>query len=405
MGFLQRGGGGGFMEHRKVASGRITLIALLTVSLVSIAAPSQPVFRLKAELRLRPAGPRNRLLHEENIPVTIAAGDFNGDGKPDLVAGSVGNNQSSNELSFFAGRGDGTFAAAASVIRLNARPQQIQAGDFDGNGIADIALVTRAQSHGEGNRLWIFPGSRSGAGQTSYVSDLAEEPRAVFIADFDHDGKPDVAVSSYRSVFLVFRGRGDATFDEPVLACRCDVALVADFNGDHRPDLLTREGNSAAVRMQRGDGTFAPPSAVAGQAFSGLVSAGDLNGDGNTDLAFFDRLAHRIRTWAGNGDGGFRALASLTVPGAVSALRIADLDGDGNSGIFATVWRRTGGELWIFPSRGPSGGPSGRPPVAIPTGYTPSDLCVADFNLDRKPDVGVSSEGAGSVAVFLQQPR
>ena len=386
------------MKHRKVALGGFALSAgLVTVSLASMAAPVWPVFRLKTELRLRPAAPRTPFHHEENIPVTIAAGDFNGDGKPDLAVGSVWNNQSSNELSFFAGKGDGTFAEPASVIRLNARPQQIQAGDFDGDGIADIALITRAQSHGEGNRLWIFPGSRSGLGKVSFVPDLAQEPGAVFIADFDHDGKPDVAVRSSRPVFLVFRGRGDATFEDPVPACRCDVALVADFNGDHRPDLLVREGASAAVRMQRGDGTFAPPSTIQGQAFQGPVSAGDLNGDGVTDLAFFDRQTHRITPWAGNGDGSFRKLASLTAPGAVSALRIADLDGDGNSEILATVWRRTRGELWIFLP--------GRAPVAIRTGYTPSDLAVADFNLDRRPDVGVSSEGAGSVSVFLQQPR
>ncbi len=388
------------MKRLAVMSSNVVLTAgLLTFSLVVGAAAAFPHFRLKSELQLRPVSLLTFIFHhEENIPVTIAAGDFNGDGRPDLVVGTLWDNEYSNEISFFAGKGDGSFAAR-SVIRLNARPQQIQTADFNGDGVSDVALITTSQSPGEGNRLWVFPGSKSGLLKPSYVSPLKEGPSALFIADFDNDGRLDLAVSSYGSAFLVFRGRGDGTFEEPVLACRCDVSLVADFNGDHRPDLVARAGTNAAVRLNRGDGTFARPSAFNGQEFRKPVSAGDLNGDGIADLVFSDRPAHRISIYLGNGDGTFRASGSLAARDAVSAIRIADLDGDGFPDILATVWRRTSGELWIFPGLGNG---AFRSPVAIRTGYTPSDIGIADFNLDRKPDVAVSSEGALSVSVFLQ---
>ncbi|MGA2712260.1 MAG: VCBS repeat-containing protein [Bryobacteraceae bacterium] len=388
------------MKRRAVLLSKVVPTAgLLTFSLMLIAATAFPPFRLKSELQLRPVSLLTFIFHhEENIPVTIVAGDFNGDGRPDLVVGSLWDNEYSNEISFFAGEGDGSFAAP-SVIRLNARPQQIQTADFNGDGVSDVALITKSQGPDEGNRLWVFPGSKSGLLKPSYVFPLRDEPSAVFIADFDNDGKLDLAVSSYRSAFLVFPGRGDGTFEEPVLACRCDVSLVADFNRDHRPDLVARDGAYATVRMNRGNGTFARPSTFKGQEFREPVSAGDLNGDGIADLVFSNRLAQGISIYLGNGDGTFRASGSLAARDAVSAVRIADLDGDGFPDILATVWRRTSGELWIFPG---SGNGAFRSPVPIRTGYTPSDMCVADFNLDRKPDVAVSSEGALSVSIFLQ---
>jgi len=175
--------------------------------------------------------------------------------------------------------------------------------------------------------------------------------------------------------------------------------LVADFNGDHRPDLVARDGASAAVRINRGDGTFARPAAFNGQEFGEPASAGDLNGDGIADLVFSNRQAQRISIYLGNGDGTFRAPVSLAVRDRVSAIRIADLDGDGFPDILATVWRRTRDELLIFPG---SGNGAFRSPVPIRTGYAPSDIGIADFNLDRKPDLAVSSEGALSVSVYLQ---
>jgi hypothetical protein len=382
----------------------ILVTAVLAFSIAVIASPKFPSFRLSSRLALRAVAPLVILFHhEENQPVTVTPGDFNGDGKVDLLVGTLWNNEYSNELTLFPGRGDGTFGTA-TVTKLNARPQAAQSADFNGDGISDIALVTSPQSPGEEGRVWIFLGTKNGPLKSSYSSVLPETPHAVFVADFDNDGKLDVAVSAWSSRFWIFHGRGDGTLEAPVLACRCDVSLVADFNGDGKPDLVSRDGVYAVVRMNRGDGTFTQTMTFDGRGlgapveFRESVSTADLNGDGIPDLVFANRRAHGLSVYLGNGDGTFRAADSLAAP-EVHAIQIADLNADGFPDILAAVWQRNRGELLIFPGHGK--GVFGNP-IPMRVGYSPSAIGIADFNLDHKLDFAVGSLGDQSVSVFLQ---
>jgi FG-GAP-like repeat len=188
-------------------------------------------------------------------------------------------------------------------------------------------------------------------------------------------------------------------FSGPVLACQCEVSLVADFNGDGEPDLIVRNGADAAIRINGGHASFASATPLSGQGFGAQVSSGDLNGDGVPDLVFANQQGLSI--YLGTGDGKFRSAGSLAAPG-VHAMRISDLDRDGSPDIVGTIWQRTRGELLIFPGFG-----NGRfgPPVSVSTGYTPSEIAIADFNLDHRLDIAVGSLGEQSVFVFLQRPQ
>jgi hypothetical protein len=375
-----------------------SVAGILALSLLSIAGSRFPSFRLTSKLKL-PSIPMPLFLfhHEENQPVTIATGDFNGDGMPDLVVGSLWDNEYSNEITLFPGRGDGTFGAP-TVTKLNARPQELQVADLNGDGISDVALVTNPQIPGTEDGLWVFLGTKDGPLKSAFSVALHEESSGIFLADFDGDGQLDLAVSTYSSIFRVFRGRGDGTFEEPRVVCRCDVSLVADFNGDHLPDLVVRDGMNAAVRMNRGDGRFGPPVTFSGQAYREVTSTADLNGDGIPDLIFANRREHGISIYPGNGDGTFRPPGSLET-GEIHAIRIADMDGDGLPDLLAAVWRRGRDELLIFPGLGNG---SFRAPIVMRTDSSPSDIAIADFNRDRKPDLAISSMGAQSISVFLQ---
>jgi FG-GAP-like repeat len=388
---------------RRIALGT----GFLAVALVLIASTGFPSFELKSKLENDHSSTSSMTdfshPHYENQPVTIAAADFNGDGWPDVVAGNVWDNEHSNEIALFPGNGDGTFGTPL-ITKLNARPQQVTVADFNADGTPDVALITHPQSPGGESRLWVFLGAKGGPLKPSYVASLEKEPSGVFLADFDGDGKVDLAVSTYRPLFYVFYAKGDGTFAEPVLACRCYVSLVADFNADHKPDLVVAHGTQAqaAVRINRGNGVFAPPIALPAQDFGARVRTGDLNRDGIPDLLFTNPQLSGLSIYLGNGDGTFRLSGSLPTPEEIHAIAISDLNGDGFLDILATVWGKERGELLIFPGLG--NGKFGAP-IAIVTGYTPSDIAISDFNLDHKPDLAVSSLGAQSVFVFLQGSR
>src|SRR6185369_8118618 len=129
-------------------------------------------------------------------------------------------------------------------------------------------------------------------------------PLEVFTADFNGDGKIDLAVmgkigGSFRPEILL--GNGDGTFQSPSGTIGDSVGLVVgDFNGDGIPDLASSEsfgGRPAQILLGNGDGSFRPGGIA---LVSGQLVAADFNLDGNLDLADPYQLAF------GNGDGTFR---------------------------------------------------------------------------------------------------
>jgi len=168
----------------------------------------------------------------------VAVGDFNGDGKPDLVVANSGSGQSGysdGSVSVLLGQGDGTFHTAVN-----------------------------------------------------YTAGLA--PRSVAVGDLNGDGKPDMAVANWGfpnvgSVSLLL-GRGDGTFQDAVnyrSGDRTYSVAVADFNGDGKLDLVAGHNNGVAILLGNGDGTLQPPvNYGAGAIWS--VAVGDLNGDSRPDL-------------------------------------------------------------------------------------------------------------------------
>lgn len=119
-------------------------------------------------------------------PTSIVLGDFNRDGKLDIVTG----NSTANNVSFFAGNGDGTFVAAANSFALNF-PVGIAAGDVNGDGIPD--LVTVAPNF---NQVAILLGKGDGTFQPRQEFAAGVQPWAVALADFNHDGKLDIVTAN-----------------------------------------------------------------------------------------------------------------------------------------------------------------------------------------------------------------
>lgn len=183
-------------------------------------------------------------------PQSVAAGDFNRDGKLDLAVVSY----SSNTATVLLGNGDGTFTEAASSSATGFEPLSVAAADFNGDGILDLA-VTGLNGGAPGlGTVTVLLGKGDGTFAPTAVSpEPGQNPSSVAVADFNGDGKADLAIANAGSnTITVLLGNGDGTFAAPLSpAAGTDPLFVAvgDFNGDAIPDLAAANNSTSSVTV------------------------------------------------------------------------------------------------------------------------------------------------------------
>ncbi len=214
----------------------------------------------------------------------LVTGDFNGDGKADLAVTS-GN---SPQVYIVLGNGDGTFTSAATISTA-ADPYAIVTADFNGDGKADLALTDYSDYQVE-----IFLGNGDGTFTAGQTPSTGNGTYSLAVGDFNGDGKADLAVASASSNNVsMLLGNGDGTFTAAASPSTGSGTvpysiLVADFNQDGKADLATsNDGNSTmSVLLGNGDGTFTLQTdalSTGGDPYYSVVA--DFNGDGVPDLA------------------------------------------------------------------------------------------------------------------------
>jgi len=266
----------------------------------------------------------------------IVAGDFNEDGKPDLIAATISGPQQDIVL---LGKGDGTFTQSGSIPNSGGFNQG-QAVDL--NGDKHLDLVTEG-----GVALGMGDGT---FGPVTYYA--AGPPLGIYfgiaVGDFDGDGKLDIVTVDYFTAtppggeVVFFRGNGDGTFQPPTWSPTPSTGpssvSAADFNGDGKLDLVIGYSpGSADVVRGNGDGTFnlvGPQTSIylSGLLGSGItVRAADLNQDGKTDVLVADYSVGVLAIALNNGGGTFLPSTQHTymiAPG-LNDIAVADLNGDG----------------------------------------------------------------------------
>src|SRR6266700_577854 len=274
----------------------------------------------------------------KNGPSGIAVGDFNGDGKLDLAVVNFGD----WNVYVLLGNGDGTFQAARSVYFASGGgfPWSIAAGDFNGDGKLDLAV-----SNYGSNSVSVLLGNGDGTFLPPLITPVGANPWYFAVGDFNGDGKLDLAVADYgcpldcnsspSNTVTVLLGLGNGTFQPaPSLTVGNGPAGVAvgDFNGDGRQDLAVANvnDNTLSVLLGNGDGTFQAPHTFAdpGMTHPYFVAVGDFNGDGKPDLVVTNHLFTTTSMLLGNGDGTFQPAQDFPVDSDPVFVTVGDFNGD-----------------------------------------------------------------------------
>jgi Bacterial Ig-like domain (group 3)/Chitobiase/beta-hexosaminidase C-terminal domain/FG-GAP-like repeat/FG-GAP repeat len=342
-------------------------------------------------------------------PDSVVTGDFNGDGIPDLATA----NNSDNIVTVLLGNGDGTFTLKSSPGVGN-NPVSVTVGDFNGDGILDLAVANQ-----DDNTVTVLLGNGDGTFTTKSTLSVGNGPDSISTADFNLDGISDLVVANGGdNTVSVLLGRGDGTFtlnSSPAVGKDPTSVAVADFNGDGVPDLATsnKTDNTVTVLLGKGDGTFTLKSSPGTGYNPVAIAVGDFNGDGIPDLVTAENTTltdDLLTVLLGNGDGTFTAAPQIYGWYARS-VSVGDFNGDGIPDLVTDAFANEPSypglpalvpATLLFLGNG-DGTFTLQSPPAIYFWPSPGSIAVADFNGDGSPDVAVGGGGPSQVSVMLNQ--
>ena len=333
----------------------------------------------------------------------IATGDFNRDGHLDLAVSTEGFTGTTGGVQILLGKGDGTFSSGG-FYNVGLIGGAITTGDFDGDGIVDLALLGNPTESQSSQSLIVLYGYGDGTfGRAASYAAGVGLSASLIAGDFNRDGRVDLAlytsINGVSSVGILIN-IGASGFQ---LLQGCPVAqsgslVAADFNHDGKLDLAavnSAGANSVTICEGNGDGTFsvADNITVGNEPFG--IAAGDLNGDGEIDLVVTNAQDGTISVLLGNGNETFKSSFSYKVGNLPLPVLLADENGDGK--LDAAVANFNDGTVQVLLGDGNGKLRAGTFVAATPK---PVGIANADFNHDGIADL-VTLGGDGSVTVSL----
>lgn len=309
-----------------------------------------------------------------------------------------------------------TFAPAVhynTTVLNTSNPLGINSADFNGDGNLDIAVTnTSFTGIGAARAISILRGNSNGTFTAPTGIPTNNIAQSIVAADFNGDGKPDMATVSttdntlsvyinsttsptnisFAGVVQYAAGTGGGNRD----------LVAADFNGDNRPDIAvanTTGGNTLVfINNPASPGTFLAPVAYATGTYPQSITYGDVDGDGKTDLVVGNTNSFTVSVLKGTGTGAFQPSVNYPVGDRVVSVQLANLTADARPEIIALKSPLYPSSLLAVLTN------SGTGTFGAAVNYnaqygTEARIVTADFNLDGKADL-VTADGFSSVTAY-----
>jgi hypothetical protein len=347
-------------------------------------------------------------------PTSVATGDLDGDGRPDLAVANSTDVGRPGTVSVLRNLGNGTFAAKVDYA-TGSQPLSVAIGDLDADGRSDLVVANRSSDSVSVMRnTSVGNGTITFAAKVDYATGFW--PFTVAVGDFDADGRPDLVVANSGSnTVSVLRNTslagGDVSFAAKVdyVTGFTPVSVaIGDMDADGRPDLVVANSYDNTVSVLRntslagGNVSFASKVDYAVGWAPWSVAIGDLDNDGRPDLALANLSGGSVsvlrNTSSGLGNVTFAAKVDYATGSGPISVAIADLDVDGRNDLASvnnysysvTILRNLGdGTLAAYGNYG--------------AGARPRSVAIGDLDGDDKPDLAVANSGSNTVSVLRNQ--
>ncbi len=353
-------------------------------------------------------------------PVSEAIGDLDGDGKLDIAV--LNNNNNTVSVLRNIGSNESINFATKVDFATGSNPQSVTMGDFDGDGKFDL-LVTNMWD----NTVSIYlntstTGNINFASRINYSSDVY--PAYAAIGDFDNDGKSDIAVANYIEDYVtnectitILRNTSNAigninfSYSPKLVTGKKPLSIVVgDLNVDGKVDLGVANWQSNTVSIftnssSLGNINFYTKFDIATNEKPLFLAIGDVDGDSRLDIAVANANSVSVfQNYSLWNNLAFSIKKDFNPVASPVSLAIGEINGDGKPDIAVATTASNGNQLSIFYNASTTDGISFDPREDLTTGTSPYQVLIADMNGDRKLDLVTANYGSNTVSVLKNTP-